>query len=199
MRLIKIVPAALLAVAVVSGAALAAIDNSDHDLRVRLEINQICLPCHAPHHAINADEGPIWNHEITEEAFTRHDEAVTLGESSKLCLSCHDGVTAVGNFGAVTSANDPVTGGAAIGTDLTDDHPIGIEYPLESHTMYPPADVSRYLEDGKVECGSCHYAHSSGQDGKFLRKTIVNSELCGVCHTFKAPPPPPEPEPEEPA
>jgi len=178
---------ALLVVVVISATSFAAIDDTAHDLRTRLSINRICLPCHAPHNAAAAEDGPMWNHQITTQDFTRNSEAVTLEGSSKLCMSCHDGVTAVGNFGTTTTANDPITGTENIGTDLTDSHPIGIEYPEESHTLYAKADVARYLEDDKVECGSCHYAHG-GQDGKFLRVTIVNSELCGVCHTFKAPP-----------
>ncbi len=161
------------------------LDGTDHDLRTRLGINQICLPCHVPHHGVEADEGPLWNHAVTTQTFTRHGENVTLGHSSKLCMSCHDGVTAVSSYGG-SIGSDPIVGGANLGNDLTDDHPVGVEYPTSG--PYEPnssagTNVARYLEDGKVECASCHYAHG-GLDGKFLRVTIVNSQLCRVCHTF---------------
>jgi len=172
---------------VFSASATAAIDDGTaHDLRTRLSINQVCLPCHAPHNALNADDGPIWNHAVTTQTFTRNGDTVTLGESSKLCLSCHDGVTAVGSYGSVIGS-DPITGSAAIGNNLTDDHPIGIDYPVGSHIYVDPTTdttVAGMLEDGKVECGSCHRAHSAGVDGKYLRVTIVDSALCRTCHTF---------------
>jgi predicted CXXCH cytochrome family protein len=118
---------------------------------------------------------------MTTQTFTRHGEEVTLGHSSKMCLSCHDGVTAVGSYGNM-AGTDPITGGAAIGTDLTNDHPIGVDYATSSsHGLEPVEDVERYLEDGKVECGSCHYAHG-GRDNKFLNTTIAGSALCRNCH-----------------
>jgi len=189
MRSTKTIAIALIAVALIATSALAVIDGTDHDLRSRLQIDQICQPCHAPHNAIHGYDGPIWNHQIVTRTFTRTDwetgvtENITLSGSSKLCMSCHDGLTAVGNFGGISDATDPITGDAALDLDFTDDHPIGVEYPSDSHILRDPAEVANYLEDGKIECGSCHYAHG-GQDDKFLRVTIVNSELCGVCHTF---------------
>jgi len=182
---------ALVAVLALSAASRAAINGTDHDLRSRLGITRICLPCHVAHNGENADQGPLWNHAMTDQTFTRHGENVTLGHSSKMCLSCHDGVTAVGNYGGITTSGDLITGDAKIGTDLTDDHPIGVDYnDVNTHIYRPIEEVAAYLEDDKVECGSCHYAHG-GQDGKFLRVTTLASELCAKCHTFADLPAPP--------
>lgn len=180
----RTVAVALVAVALLAATSIAAVNDGPHDMRERLGISQICQPCHTPHNALGAEDGPIWNHSLTEQTFTRDGEEVTLSGSSKLCLSCHDGVTAVGNFGGITTSGDLITGDAKLGTNLTDDHPIGVEYPASSHTLRSVADVASYLEDGKVECGSCHRAHSVGSYGNFLRKSMVASELCAQCHTF---------------
>jgi len=186
MRLTRLALTVAAALFAASAARAAITDNSAHDLRQRLNIDEICLPCHAPHNAANAQAGPIWNHALSNSQFTRHNENVTLSGASKLCMSCHDGVTAVGNYGKITSANDPMgaNSSANLGTDLTDDHPIGVEYPVGSHIYVDPTDpkVASLLEDGKVECSSCHRAHSDTEN--LLRINNTASALCRTCHTF---------------
>lgn len=158
------------------------LDGTAHDLRGRLSIDRLCLPCHVAHNAPEADAGPIWNHAVTEQTFYREGEEITLGANSKLCMSCHDGVTAVDSYGG-TIGSDTITGGADLGNDFSNDHPVGIDYPADSHILEAPGDVAAYLDDGKVECTSCHYAHG-GQDNKFLRVTYSGSQICRVCHVF---------------
>ena len=204
-KLAKVTLAALAAAAVfvlALGPAMAApdgdatvgsIDGGAHDFSASFGNGQICLPCHAPHSALNGASGPIWNHTLTAQTFQRTDwetgttATVTLGKSSKMCMSCHDGVTNIDAFGGAVGSS-VMTGGAAIGTDLTNSHPIGVDYAAvqaaHSHTYEPVSVVEGYLEDGKVECSSCHRAHSAGTEGKFLRKTISGSQICRVCHTF---------------
>jgi predicted CXXCH cytochrome family protein len=157
--------------------AKGAMATGPHDLRTRLGIDQICVPCHAPHNAREADSGPIWNHALTEETFMRNGEVVTVSLSTKRCLSCHDGVTAIGSYGAL-AGSDPLTGGEAIGTELTDDHPISVDY-AAGHGLNDPTlpEVETLLSDGKVECSSCHRTHSTN-----LRVTMVGSALCLTCH-----------------
>ena len=47
-----------------------------------------------------------------------------------------------------------------------------------------PAGQSAHVEDGKVQCGSCHYAHGSRASyGMFLRVDNTGSALCMTCHT----------------
>jgi predicted CXXCH cytochrome family protein len=163
MRLTTIISAAFLAVFMIAATATAQVatgglDGTDHDLRIRLGIDQVCLPCHAPHNGPGAAMGPIWNHMLTTQSFVRNGASITLAHSSKLCMSCHDGQTAVGNYGTITTATDVITSSAALGTDL--------------------------LEDDTVQCGSCHYAHGSPVGFDFLRVGLVDSELCRICHTF---------------
>jgi predicted CXXCH cytochrome family protein len=160
------------------------IDGGPHDLRTRLGISRICQPCHVPHNAPEADAGPIWNHALSTQTFYREGATITLSGSSALCMGCHDGVTAVDSYGG-TIGSDVVSGGANLGNDFTDDHPIGVDYgdAIAGHEFIyeAEADVEEYLEDGRIECGSCHHAHSTG---KMLVTTIEGSQLCRECHKF---------------
>ena len=105
---------ALVLVVALPAAAFGQISNTPHNLNnwEGLEIstprgvNQVCLPCHVPHNAYY-DAGTItqvlWNHEETDVTF----EMYTTGSGqqgdqpegpSKMCLSCHDGVTAIDSW-----------------------------------------------------------------------------------------------------
>jgi predicted CXXCH cytochrome family protein len=176
---------AVLAVALIFAAnAGGSMNGTSHDLRTRLGIDEVCLPCHSPHSAANGEEGPLWNHALSEVTFVRKGEVLTLGRSSRLCMSCHDGVTAVGTYGSSTGS-DPIQGASAIGGNLDANHPVGVDYP-QGRSGYRDAGnpaVAAMLEENKVECGSCHYAHE-GMDGKFLRATMNGSQLCLACHTY---------------
>ena len=47
----------------------------------------------------------------------------------------------------------------------------------------PSARFEPLFEDGKVQCGSCHYAHGSRATyGMFLRVDNTGSALCMTCH-----------------
>jgi len=135
-----------------SGVARGGIQNSAHDLRSELGINEVCIVCHTPHNAMDPvsnalDYAPLWNHEVSNATYTLYNSA-TLNHvpgqpdgSSKLCLSCHDGSVAVDNYGGVTTGTrfvgdaifDGPPGqsvGAArnFGTNLDNDHPISFLY-----------------------------------------------------------------------
>lgn len=136
----------------ISGLALGGIQNSVHDLRGELGINEICIVCHVPHNAIDPvtsglDYAPLWDHEVSAATYTLYSSATldhTPGQpdgSSKLCLSCHDGSVAVDNYGGVTTGTFSVgdatfdglpgeTIGAKrdFGTGLDNDHPISFLY-----------------------------------------------------------------------
>lgn len=119
--------------------------------------SEICVFCHTPHHAAKTGAQPIWNKATTNENFTLYKTYVLPitpvnppSEGSLACLSCHDGVTtfdnlinAPGKAGYSPSGSDQgwnftkdgkqvsnrlVDTSLVIGTDLTDDHPIGIPY-----------------------------------------------------------------------
>ncbi len=154
---------------------------------------RICLPCHVPHNAYPYDTAPydpggvLWNHQETAQSFTPYvtQSGVTgaVTGTSKKCLSCHDGVTAVDNYGGTTDATTLIVGDALIGTDLSNDHPIGVAYPPVDPTGYndpPTADTVKIINN-QVECASCHDPHGAGYP-MFLRDTIVASALCLDCH-----------------
>lgn len=158
---------------------------------------QICIPCHAPHN-VPAGVDILWNHELTTATFTMYSNLVSgnpvatdPGFRSKMCLSCHDGTTAVDSYGGTTGSTF-ITGNALIGTDLSNDHPIGVEYPTGDPGFNSTASFGQPGEpklvpitllngnDG-VECVSCHDPHDSS-NGKFLRVTMSSSALCLKCH-----------------
>ena len=178
--------------------------NTPHNLNnfpgvTPLPNGQICIACHTPHNALLAgDENVLWNHEETGATFGMYKSTAGQPEGpSKMCLSCHDGVTAIDSYGGTTSAVPiplPGTSTANLGIDLTDDHPIGIEYPTGMPFEYnDPAGFAPGINSGpgvilvelggvdRVECTSCHHVHNNGL-GMFLRAPIEESYLCLQCH-----------------
>ena len=109
-----------------------------------------------------------------------------------MCLGCHDGVTALDSYGG-DAGTVVLAGSAALApapdNDLSDDHPIGIDYPDLPAEYQDPLNFADgindgpgvVLVDGKVECTSCHHVHNNGL-GMFLRAPIQQSYLCLQCH-----------------
>lgn len=178
------------------------INNSPHNLNnypgINIPGNQICLPCHIPHNAQAPEAGQrnlLWNHAATNQTFVMFSSSAGQPQgTSKLCLSCHDGVTAIDSYGG-TIGNTTITGTANLGTDLSNDHPIGVEYPTtrigqswnSPDTFGPGINGSSGIRlvtvNGvkRVECNSCHNPHNNGL-GNFLRVPIQQSYLCLQCH-----------------
>ena len=112
---------------------------------------EICVFCHTPHGGDNSASVPLWNKNLKAATYTTYDSLGTssldgaiapVGSVSIACLSCHDGTQAMDivlndpGSGAVvasyqagvwTGSSTP-TGIGLIGTDLSNDHPIGIQY-----------------------------------------------------------------------
>ena len=193
---IVVLPAAVGAAAFAGG-----IVGSKHDFSSEAwSQGRICLPCHVPHNAQTDEDGSsmvLWNHAITNQTFQMYtgfvnerldrDQDVQPGGPSKLCLSCHDGVTAVDAFGGGPEA-PTVFAQTSLGTDLRDDHPIGIQYPADGDPAFKPRanlpPVKLVTWGGKtdrVECTSCHEPHSD-DFGMFLRMDNTASALCSQCH-----------------
>jgi predicted CXXCH cytochrome family protein len=173
---------------------------------------EVCNICHVPHHATS--EGPLWSHAVTTATFTLYGSPTMNastgqpGQVSKLCLSCHDGTVAINNFightGTATTGIGP-TNTAYIGTNLTNDHPIGIAYDtalatLDGNLANPASKIvtigsakvktgtiaATMLVDGKVECTSCHDVHNiftAGDGWGLLKVSLAGSSLCLQCHT----------------
>ena len=178
------------------------VSDSPHNLNnypgIHIEGNQVCLPCHIPHNAQTPGLGErnlLWNHEQTNQTFVMFKS--TAGQpsgTSKLCLSCHDGVTALDSYGGNVGSTT-INAEHSLGTDLTNDHPIGIEYPTtyigqrwnDPATFAPgiggSSGVRLVTVNGvkRVECNSCHTPHNNGL-GNFLRAPIEQSYLCLQCH-----------------
>ncbi len=132
--------------------------------------------------------------------------------SSKLCLGCHDGVTAVNQAdgrsvgSSAGSAIDAFGYRSSValgssGTGLTNNHPISISYAwTRDSQLHNPASafmgdgrsVQALLEDGRVECATCHDVHTAptATNTAMLRTTTMStgsrgrgaSSLCLVCH-----------------
>ena len=225
-------------VAMMAGAAaaqtntLGKLTGSKHDLNtwgngLVIPGNQICLPCHTPHGGNNeVEEGRfLWNHKVSTKSFTLYTAKFTgtrfgktssanpvLDGESKMCLSCHDGVTALDAFGGSDGTNKVMTGTRAVGADdLSNDHPIGIKYPglndagttwdaskgsgyfdPTQPTWTTPTDRNSFtggaavklvdLSPGVVGIG-CGSCHTPHSNKfKYLRMSNDGSALCFKCH-----------------
>lgn len=122
------------------------------------------------------------------------------------CMACHASNAGFVGAGATDFA------AFNLGTDLRDDHPVGVLYPTSNPDFKPPtatlANVRFFDTNGnarpdkneirlydtgdghEVECGSCHDPHGvpSGGPGStfnptFLRISNAGSTLCLSCHT----------------
>jgi len=179
--------------------------NTSHNLTnldvwgVVIPEDRICLPCHVSHSARTDENGQslvLWNHAITDQSFEMYtsmsgNKGLQPEGPSKLCLSCHDGATAIDDFGGndefFNNAKIPADSLSNLGIDLRDDHPIGIEYPPPGLTGYKDkstftgAKLITINGVDRVECTSCHDPHNDSL-GMFLRQTVAGSKLCLECH-----------------
>ncbi len=174
---------------------------------------QVCAFCHTAHNA--GSQSPLWNHETNDlQPYTMYTsptidmtQSATPHNGSLVCLSCHDGTIAVnslnnvpgpeaaGSYGSPGGAALDATGkltsssGAFVGTDLSDDHPVGITYDatkdpdFKSKTGNPQAYPDKLLDEGLyVECTSCHNPHDNTYSN-FLVESNAGSALCARCHS----------------
>ncbi len=168
---------------------------------------ELCIVCHAPH-GTDQYAVPLWNHNTTSQAFITYTgykfdalPSITAPDgASKLCLSCHDGVSAINQFGGRYQgpSGTPQTLGvhaSNLGIDLTNDHPVSFVYNTAlatlDGTLKDPATATTSLGgtiatdlldiNGKVQCPSCHEVHDKTL---YLFGKISNagSALCLTCH-----------------
>lgn len=180
-----------------------AVANTVHDLSATGPgtikapgVRDPCVFCHTPHSATTTRG--LWNRELRPTVYNLYTSSTleaTLKQptgASRLCLSCHDGTTALGNI-RIGSARGQVTlgalkGRASLGTDLSDDHPISFVYDaalaLKQGRLADPATVLKVLPlDGsqQLQCTSCHDPHED-RYRKFLRMDNRGGALCIGCH-----------------
>lgn len=173
---------------------------------------QICVFCHTPHSARSI--APLWGRpdslgtfniraglKISDPAIVNTTRYTTSADypngATKVCLSCHDGVTAMG----VLANGDEIvmSGGNALGIVLTTSHPVSFVYDsvvrdylhLQSPGYQPWTNV--YLDSAfRVQCTTCHQPHQDTQGFgggiyPFWRVgsgSVANYEtVCNSCHT----------------
>jgi len=189
---------------------------------------QICVFCHTPHHS--SGEGPLWNRNAPTGSFKHYssptlaiDDAAVVGASeygqpsgsSRLCLSCHDGVTALGAVFTTpltnihfTDAKNSFSGpDVKIGYETySSHHPVsfrynqtvrnlltGPPYNKDLETLPPTShDVNVKLDkQERMQCTTCHDPHQDksaapGPTTPFWTSTDYNT-VCMSCHKLALP------------
>jgi predicted CXXCH cytochrome family protein len=196
---------ALILLTVSPGTLAQSIVNSVHNLSVTgpgdvkaLAESEICIFCHTPHNSLPSS--PLWNKDDQGYTYTLYHSSTTQSVpgqpdgASILCLSCHDGTTALGSVISRMSDID-FTGGITsippglsnMSTDLADDHPVSFDYTTslaaadgqlkDPTAIVPPVS----LHNGRMQCTSCHDPHRN-LTNDFLTVSNQFSELCFACH-----------------
>src|SRR5271165_2076683 len=164
-----------------------------------------CSFCHAPHSGLGGIT-PLWNQKLSSQTYTPYTSTTypeqgntqpTLGVTSSLCLSCHDGTVGVGQSAAYGPL--PTVGSMntidSFGTTLTGSHPFSLVLPMKDATDLVASLVSQgktadptgavKLVNGNIECTSCHDPHNQAIDKiaqDFLVRDSSNAQMCLACH-----------------
>jgi len=164
-----------------------------------------CTFCHAPHSGLGGVSG-LWNQTLSKATYTPYSSSTyaeqgntqpTVGVTSSLCLSCHDGTVAVGQ--SAVYGTIPMTGTMnsmdSFGTNLSGSHPFSVVLPIkdapdlvtslvsQGKTADPTQAVT--LINGNIECTSCHNPHVQGTDKiaqDFLVRDSSSGQMCLACH-----------------
>jgi predicted CXXCH cytochrome family protein len=164
-----------------------------------------CTFCHAPHSGLGGVT-PLWNQKLSTKSYTPYTSTTysqqgntqpTLGVTSSLCLSCHDGTVGVGQsaaYGQLPTVGS-LTSVDSFGTTLTGSHPFSLVTPLKDAPNLVASLVSQgktadptgavKLVNKNIECTSCHDPHVQGIDKiaqNFLVRDSSNAHLCLACH-----------------
>ena len=164
-----------------------------------------CTFCHAPHSGLGANT-PLWNQKLSTKSYVPYSSSTnpnqgntqpTLGVTSSLCLSCHDGTVGVGNsavYGQIPMVGS-LNAADSFGTTLTGSHPFSMVLPMKDasnlvatlvsggKTADPSGAVK--LINGNVECTSCHDPHVQNTDRiaqNFLVRDSSSGQMCLACH-----------------
>ncbi len=194
------------------------ITNSSHDLGTGGGYStqgdaqgRICVFCHHPHHTIRASDGetaysPLWNRTMPTSTFTAYSNGNMMGDASSpqhtmngtvsvgavslLCMSCHDGVTALnaysenttttgtygtaggtGSAGATSGTANYLNTNANLGTDLSNHHPIGMTWD------YPTLD-------DEIAADTAEWKNADGSNLGFQIDDVLSGGKmeCVTCH-----------------
>jgi predicted CXXCH cytochrome family protein len=159
-------------------------------------VGEICIFCHTPHRA--SQTRALWNRDLPPVTYKLYESSTleaTLNQptgSSRLCLSCHDGTTALGSLRVPPSTGPvtlgPLTGRVSLGTDLSDDHPVSFVFDsalaLKQGQLVDPSAIPSTLRldaTRQLQCTTCHDPHED-RNRKFLRMEDRAAALCAGCH-----------------
>ncbi len=164
-----------------------------------------CQYCHAPHSGLSQGT-PLWNQTLSTQTYTMYGSTTytgkpspqpALGNSSVLCLSCHDGTVApgetvaYGKFGMTGVMNSA----DVFGADLQASHPFNLALPLQDSpdlaatlanggkTADPTGAVK--LINGNIQCTTCHDPHVQSKDKNSRNFLVIDSsrgQMCLACH-----------------
>lgn len=192
--------------------------------------NQICVFCHTPHRS--SGEGPLWNRNASSVTFFKHFSSSTLAiddpgvkgiseygqpnGSTRLCLSCHDGVTALGALFTTPFSLTPTNvhfidvnkGESGPNVHLpyqtySSHHPVSFKYDINVRSIltsapynrpywFSPANGVKLDRYERMQCTTCHDPHQDKSDTPdpttpfWTSKTYV--EVCKSCHNLATPP-----------
>jgi hypothetical protein len=211
------------------------INGSAHDLNVSAYTQdtflRTCAFCHTPHNALNAANTtaltPLWNHADVGQGVTtpisfspyqwvapanqgKNFSTISdaLAGPSRLCMSCHDGVTAADAHGAAGTSNvNGVAVGQAITAHYTDalghqanryiqdlqtTHPIGFNYDqaAEKRTTAEIVPSDHGFIVGALPVGDAaktwdttYLKRSIPETTKKIKDTLYNGLMtCATCH-----------------
>ncbi|NOY14237.1 MAG: hypothetical protein GXP51_11395 [Deltaproteobacteria bacterium] len=160
------------------------------------ESDEVCKFCHTPHGG--TAKGPLWNRgdpigpngdgtfplytgaaelkaipEAQYNATVAADASLYPNGSSRLCLSCHDGVTAVGEV--IVGGTLAALTMSAYGTiDLSSSHPISFVFNAAVEAALPPSFSRPSATDPvaldaleRMQCTTCHDPHIDTNDGVY--------------------------------
>lgn len=172
---------------------------------------EVCIFCHTPHGAqTTVTQAPLWNNTLSASInvagiynsatmnYTVTDAQINATDV-RLCLACHDG--GVGepvnqpNSGNMEISTNTMSANALIGTNLTNDHPIGIDLGGTPETTDPGlhsiaeiTGATGFNENpfyggasNTIWCSTCHDVHDNA-DVPFLRMNNAGSAMCKACH-----------------
>jgi predicted CXXCH cytochrome family protein len=154
-----------------------------------------CKFCHVPEDENSRTDSLVWQKSLinnyTPYTSSTLDAQISqpLG-SSKLCLSCHDGIIALEDVSIRSLTSNQI-----FGTNLQRSHPVSFKYdaqlavvdeglidPESSPSGLGGTIHSDMLINGNLECISCHDIHGIRGVKNYLVKSNNRSKLCLTCH-----------------